>query len=187
LLSNPAGLFSVTRFAADLKSQGIAAGHDSLYEYIAYLEDAFLLQTLPVATDSEKRRQVNPRKVYPADTALIPVYDRSGKPNTGHALETVVFNALRLRGADAGYVKTPDGCEVDFLTRHANGESELLQVCASVDSPETLAREVRALESAAVEYPDARRLILTLESRMPFPAVPAGIEILPAWEWLLAL
>jgi len=210
LLAAPAGLFSVSRFADDCKSQGVAVSRDNLHAYVAHLEDAFLLQTLPVFTASEKRRQVNPRKAYPADTALIPVFDRSGKSNTGHALETVVFNALKLRGADIGYVKTNEGFEVDFFAEHADGSRELLQVCASVDDPETLAREVRALEAAEREMfsplpakksppkkkaspamvtatsaaPVAKR-ILTLESRIPFPAVPEGIEILPAWQWLL--
>jgi hypothetical protein len=28
-------------------------------------------------------------------------------------------------------------------------------------------------------------LILTLESRLPYPEVPRGIEVLPAWDWIL--
>lgn len=186
LLGNAAGMFSVTRFAADLQSQGVAAGRDTLREYLAYLEDAFLLQTLPVASDSIKRRQVNPCKVYPADTGLIPVFTPGAKPNTGHALETVVFNALRLQGAEFGYVKTPEGSEVDFLASRADGSRELIQVCASVDDPATLARETRALEAAKALFPDARCLILTAESRLPFPAVPKEMKIQPAWEWLLS-
>lgn len=185
LLSSPAGLFSVTKFSADLKSQGISVARDHLYEFLAHLEDAFLLHTVPVATDSEKRRQVNPRKAYPADTALIPVFDRSGKPNTGHALETAVFIELQRRRAEIAYVKTPGGYEVDFLARHPDGFENLIQVCASVDDPTTLAREIRALEDAANQYPRARLLLLTLESRLPFPAVPAPLEILPAWQWML--
>lgn len=51
---------------------------------------AFLLCSLDVATDSERRRQVNPCKVYPVDTGLIALFDRSGKSNVGHALETMV-------------------------------------------------------------------------------------------------
>ena len=185
LLSFPAGLFSVTKFAADLKSQGIAVGREHLYEFLSHLEDAFLLQTIPVATDSEKRRQVNPRKVYPADTALIPVFDRSGKPNTGHALETAVFIELQRRRAEVAYVKTPGGFEVDFLARNIDGSEDLIQVCTSVDDPDTLPREVRALQDAAAQHPRARQWLLTLESRLPFPAVPAPIQILPAWQWML--
>ncbi|MBG7607757.1 MAG: ATP-binding protein [Verrucomicrobia bacterium] len=185
LLSSPAGLFSVTKFAADMKSQGIAVGRETLYAYLSHIEDAFLLHTIPVATDSEKRRQVNPRKIYPADTALIPVFDRSGKRNTGHLLETAVFIELQRRQADISYVKTPDGYEVDFLARHPDNSEELIQVCTSIDDPGTLAREVRALQDAANEYPRAKQLILTLESRLPFPAVPPPIQVLPAWQWML--
>lgn len=186
LLSSPAGLFSVTKFSADLKSQGIPVTRDHLYAFLSHLEDAFLLHSIPVATDSEKRRQVNPRKAYPADPALIPVFDRSGKANTGHALETTVFIELQRQRAEVAYVKTAAGFEVDFLARHADGSEALIQVCASVDDPETLAREVRALQDAATEHPRARQLILTAESRTPFPAVPAPIQILPAWQWMLA-
>ncbi|MDH4409292.1 MAG: hypothetical protein QE273_06710 [Verrucomicrobiales bacterium] len=59
-----------TKFAADLRSQGIPAGRETLYEILDHLEDAFLLHALPVATDSEKRKQVNPRKIYPIDHGL---------------------------------------------------------------------------------------------------------------------
>ncbi len=186
LLSSPAGLFSITKFSADLKSQGIAVARDLLYVLLAHLEDAFLLQSVPIATDSEKRRQVNPRKIYPVDTALIPIFDRSGKLNTGHLLETSVFSELQRRQADVAYVKTPANYEVDFLAKYPDGSQELIQVCAAVDDPDTLHREVRALQDAAKEYPNARQRILTLESRLPFPSVPASIEILPAWQWMLS-
>lgn len=185
LLGNPAAMFSVTKFEADLKSQGIAAGRESLYEMLGHLEDAFLLEAIPVATDSEKRRQVNPRKIYPADPALGPVFDRSQKSNLGHALEVAVHNELRRRGAETAYVKTKDGHEVDFLSLAPNGSHSLIQVCADIDDPATLAREVRALRAAADEHPCDRQLILTAESRLPFPESPAPIEILPAWQWML--
>lgn len=186
LLGSPAGQFSVTKFASELKSQGIAAGRETLYELLEHLQDSFLLQAIPIATDSEKRRQVNPRKAYPVDPGLIPVFDRSTRANTGHALEVAVFNELQRRGAEVTYVKTPHDFEVDFLARHAAGGESLIQVSASVDQPETLDREVRALQDAAPRYPQAEQLLLTRESRLPFPEVPSPIRILPAWQWMLA-
>jgi predicted AAA+ superfamily ATPase len=77
LLGNPGSLFSITKFEADLKSQGISVGRETLYEMLDHLEDAFLLRTVQVATDSQKRRQVNPTKPYPADQAFGNVFDRS--------------------------------------------------------------------------------------------------------------
>jgi predicted AAA+ superfamily ATPase len=186
LLGSPAGLFSVSKFFTDLKSQGISVGREMLYEMLDHLADAFLLHTVPVATDSEKRRQTNPRKAYPADPALIPVFDRSGRSNIGHALENAVFIELLRRAAEVAYVKTAAGYEVDFLARAADGRQDLIQVCASVDDAATLAREIRALQDAAREYPGARQLLLVLESRLPSPEVPSPIRILPVWQWMLA-
>ena len=89
------------------------------------------------------------------------------------------------RKCEVGYVKTASGYEVDFLARSPDHEATLIQVCASVDDPDTLAREVRALSEAMVEHPRAAPLILTRESRLPWPAVPNRIRILPAWQWLI--
>ena len=109
LLGNAAGAFSIAKFFADLKSRGVAVGKETLHAFLAHLEDAFLLCTVDIATDSERRRQVNPRKVYPVDTGLIAVFDRSGKANVGHALETAVLHALQRRGAQVHYVRTAAG------------------------------------------------------------------------------
>lgn len=66
-----------------------------------------------------------------------------------------------------------------------DGREEFIQVCASVDDPETLAGEVCALQDAPAEFGKVERVILTAETRLPFPEVPEGIRILPAWKWML--
>lgn len=185
LLSNPTAPFSITQLAADSKSQAIPVGRETLYEYLEHLEDSFVLQTLFVATDSKKRRQVNARKTYPADPGLIPVFAHSSITHTGHALETAVFIELQRRGAAAAYVKTAKAYQVDFLARYDDGREELIQVSSSVDDPKALTREVRALQAAAKEYPNARQLLLTLESSLPYPETPSTIDIMPAWQWML--
>lgn len=186
LLGSPAGLFSVSRLYADLKSQGIAVARETLFEFLGHLEDAFLLHTVAIATDSEKQRQVNARKGYPADPALIPVFDRSGKANFGHALETAVCIELLRRGYEVAYVRTPSGYEVDFLARGRDGSQMLVQVCASIDDVETREREVRALLDARSTYPDASLTLLVMESRLPSPEVPSPIRLRTAWEWVLS-
>ena len=158
---------------------------ETVHDLLAHLEDACVLQSVPVATDSEKRRNVNPRKCYPVDTAFIHAFDRSGRPNTGHALESAVFVELMRRKYEVGDVRTTSGCEVDFLARSLTTEALLVPVCDSVDDLATLEREVRALQEARREHPRAQPLILTLESRLPQPPVPKPIRVLPAWQWML--
>ena len=85
----------------------------------------------------------NPRKAFRIDAGLIPVSDRSGRTNLGHALETTVALELLRRGAEIAYVRTAENLEVDFLARSTDGREQLIQVCADLDSPETREREVR--------------------------------------------
>ncbi len=186
LLGNPAGLFSVQKFWADLKSQHIPVSRETLHEMLAALEDAFLLHTVAIATDSEKRRHVNPRKVYPADPTLIRVFDRSGRSQTGHALESLVLVELLRRRYEVAYVRTQSGGEVDFLARNREGRSWLIQVCADLADPDTLTREVRAMQDALMEHPRATPLLLVLESRLLQPEVPKPIRVRSVWEWMLA-
>lgn len=184
LLGNAAGSFSINKFYADLKSRGVAVGKDTLHSYLAHLEDAFLLSSLDLATDSARRRQVNPRKVYPVDTGLMALFDRSGKANVGHALETAVLHELQRRGAQVNYVRTPAGFEVDFYARGPDGDEALIQVCADLDSPDTLAREVRALQDAATIWPDATLQLIAFNQ--PKGVLPPEIQLHIASDWLLA-
>ena len=62
---------------------------------------------------------VNPRKSYPVDPGLIPIYERTGRPNLGHALETAVLVELERRGYQTAYVRTRGGLEVDFIAKVA--------------------------------------------------------------------
>jgi len=56
----PGVLCSVSKLYADFKSRGIGVSKETLLRYLEHFEDAFLLFTLPLAAESERRRQVNP-------------------------------------------------------------------------------------------------------------------------------
>lgn len=127
---------------------------------------------------------VNPRKVYPINLGLIPVFDRSGKANLGHALETCVLLELERRGTAVSYVRTAGGLEVDFLARSPNGGEELIQVCSDLETPATRAREVRALLAAAAEHPRAALHLIALEPEAA-PELPAAVAFHCASAWLL--
>lgn len=185
-LRNPAGSFSAHRLHLDLRAQGHGVGKDVVHAMLGHLIDAFLVSAVPLATDSERQRNSNPRKMYPADPGLIKAFDASGRSHIGHALETAVLNELERRGAEVGYIKTREGYEVDFLARHPAAGEELIQVCADLSSAETRDRELRALASAALGHAHARRLILVLDRDALVRVDTSAGEAQPAYEWLLA-
>ena len=185
LLGNAGGLFSVEKFHGALKSQGIAIARDTVHQFLGYLEDCFLVRVVWMESSSERQRMVNPRKAYPVDPGLIPVFDRTGRANIGHALETAVLIELERRRSEVTYVRTVQGYEVDFLSRDADGGRELIQICADASDPATAERELRALAAAGEQFPDAGMRLLTLTRDGIPDMVPDGVVAQPAWIWML--
>ena len=185
LLGNPASLFSVQKFYDALKSQGVTVGKNTLHEYLAHLEDAFLVRTVSLHSASERQRMVNPRKAYPVDPGIIPLYERSGRLNLGRALETAILLELERRGYETGYVRTGEGYEVDFHAAAPHQKTLLIQVAADVTDASVWERETRALVSAASSYPDTVPLLLTYDAVPPREPLPPPVRWLPASAWLL--
>jgi len=185
LLGAAAGSFSINKFYNDLRSQSIPVAKDTLHEYLGYLEDAFLIRTVSLFTGSERRRMVNPRKVYPIDPALIPMFDQSGRANIGHALETCIMLELERRGAELSYVRNETGSEVDFIARFADGRRELIQVCADMEAQGVRDRQLRGLADAITSHRNATAHLIVLRPERP-GNLPDSIHWQAASDWLLS-
>jgi len=185
LLASPAGRFSVSKLFNDLKSQGMRVGKDTLYEYLAHLEDSFLLFTVAVASPSVRARQVNPRKCYPIDPALAAAVSLQASGDLGHLLETAVYRELRRRGRSLAYLTTHSGYEVDFLAEDLRGSRDLVQVCASLGDPATRQRELRALAEGMRETSCERGTLVTMREEGSLDVAGRPVRIVPAWRWLL--
>lgn len=187
LLANPAAPFTVNRFYNDLKSRGIPSSKDLLHALLAHIEDTFLVRLVTISTASERVRQTNPKKIYPVDHGLIHAFDRTGRPNTGHALETVILIELERRGYTCHYLHTAEGFEIDFVARPPVGPELLIQVCTDLTDTRTRERELRAIASARKQRPDAECLLLSQTATGASAArkdAPPHTRILPAWQWL---
>src|SRR5690606_38308194 len=177
--------FSMKKLYDSLRSQGVPVAKDTLYDYLDHLEDAFLVRTVSMRSTSERQRMANPRKAYPVDPGLIPLYERTGREHRGRALETVVLLELERRGYTVEWARTDEGWEVDFHAERAGEPPLLIQVCLDAAGDATWEREVRALASAARAHPDANALLITLDASPPSHDLPPPIRWLPAARWLL--
>jgi predicted AAA+ superfamily ATPase len=184
-LRNPGGATSLHRIVRDLGSQGLGIGNETAHELFDHLLDSFLIATTSLSTESERQRNSNPRKVYPADVALIRAFDATGRANLGHALETVVFNELLRRGGNVSYMKTPGGFEIDFHVHWADGREELIQVCADPTDATVLERELRALADADVGKRRVTRRLLVATHDLAPPDPPDSVRVRSTCEWLL--
>ncbi|MBI2900435.1 MAG: ATP-binding protein [Planctomycetes bacterium] len=157
--------------------------------YVGFLEEAYLI--LPARPFAFKfREQIRQaRKVYTIDNAMTLALSTKATQDRGALLENLVFQELRRRDLDVFTWTQPDHA-VDFLIREDRRVAQLVQVCAAFDSPETVAREYRALHKAAKIARCKDLLLLTPDGAAP-PArfVPRGpkVRVEPLWRWLLGL
>jgi predicted AAA+ superfamily ATPase len=172
---------SVNRIFIEAKSNGLHCSKNTVHEYLGYLEDAYMVESMFIETASERRRMTNPRKVYAIDPGLVNAFvGQSGGWGLGRALEDAVFVELRRRGCTPSYVMSKNGFEIDFSFMDESGEQILMQVCSKLDEKSVLERETRAL---AADTREARRLMLTLHEEKNITRDGLEIEVLPAWKW----
>jgi uncharacterized protein len=151
LIKNAATPFSVNKFFTDLKSQGFSVGNATIYEYLNYIEDAYLAFSVPLYSDSIRKIQSNPKKIYIIDPGLINAYLLSHNTNMGHLFENLIYLDLRRKDHEIYYYLTAERYEIDFLTKDIYGKLHLFQVVWDASDPVTMQREKRALAAAEAE------------------------------------
>jgi predicted AAA+ superfamily ATPase len=143
--------FSPNKFYNDLKSKGFKVSKDTIYNYIQYIEDAFLSFSVPLYSESLRKTQVNRKKIYTVDSGLVNAYAMSFSNNFGRMFENLIYLDLRRAGDDIYYYQTKEGYSIDFYTRDLKGAFHLYQVVWDTNDQQTLARETRALQAAEQE------------------------------------
>ncbi|MBI3820294.1 MAG: ATP-binding protein [Planctomycetes bacterium] len=184
LVHAPATLFSMNKIFNDLRSQGLSVGKDSLHAYLTYFEDAFLLFSVNLASTSERRRMVNPRKCYLVDHGLARAASFEADRDIGHLLENIVYVELRRRFAKIEYYITNSGHEVDFLAEDLLGNRSVIQASADISKAPTRDREVRALDEAMRECRLRESVLVTLREEELITVGSGRIRVVPAWRWL---
>ncbi len=159
LLKNVATPFSINKFYNDSKSQGHKVAKDTLYSYLGYLEDAFLIFSVPIFSESLRQVQSNPKKIYAIDTGLVVANTFNLSDNLGKLFENQVYLTLRRQGKKIFYYQTSSGYEIDFVTQDKEGKHEFIQVAWEITDPATREREERAIRQAESELGFSGRIL----------------------------
>lgn len=151
LIKNVSAPFSINKFYNDVKSQGHRIGKDTLYQYMEYIEDVFLAFSVPLFSESVRKIQANPKKIYIVDNGLVKANSLALSSNFGPLFENQIYLDLRRQGKKIGYYLTKDGLEVDFIIENLDGSLEMLQAVWDMSDKKTIEREKKALEQAEKE------------------------------------
>jgi hypothetical protein len=175
---NTANLINVSKLHRDLKSLGMSASKNTLFEYLGYLEDAFLIFPLPLAAESLRRQAHNPKKLHVIDPGLISAFKANPGRDVGHKLETAVFLEMRRRRKDLYY--HADGGEIDLCD---GSGTMFINTCWSLVEAETIEREAAQMALGRRLWPDADGRLLFHEYN-PGQATSQIAGAQPAWRFL---
>jgi len=166
--------------------RGIHCSGNSLYLYLEYMREAFMLETVEFYSPSERVRHRNPRKVYCVDWALAHAIAPGSGIDPTRRLENLVYVELRRREYEVSYFRTRAGYEVDFVaTPRSGGDPLLVQVAWSIEKPDVRGREVRALRDSMPFLGTEEAVVVTHDEETSINTDAGPVRVIPAWKWLL--
>jgi predicted AAA+ superfamily ATPase len=174
LLANTGLPFSLQSLAKNLAITSVTR----VSQYVAFLQDAYLLFAVPKFSMSFKQRVVAPPKYYAIDNGLRRASSPQLTPDKGRRLENAVALELLRRKMEPCYAAEKDAWECDFIT----GDTAW-QVCWQL-TEKNRPREIQGLLKARAQTQAKRLVILTLDQKQTLSQDGETIEILPTWEWL---
>jgi hypothetical protein len=187
LVNNVAGSHSVNSLTGYLKALNHKVSKAFVGECLEWFEDAFFLFAVKLWDASLARQNVNAKKVYCIDHALVVSVASGILLNSGHLLEDLVFVHLRRKTDRIHYYRTHSGREVDFIWQDGSGKRHLVEVCESlVARPETQRPEIAALTEAMQEMKLAEATVVTRNEAQDIETPAGRIAVLPAWRFLLS-
>ncbi len=177
LLSNIGNLLSANK----LKGMFGIKSTTTLLDYFSYLQDAYLLEFVPLYDYSVKKQLRNPQKIYATDLGIYHQNKIVFSPNEGHILENMVYLHLRRQRKEIFYFKGKGEC--DFVCTERGLPKELYQVCTELNGL-NLEREVNGLFEAMRNFNTKEAYIITQNQSDSFKKDGLTIKVMPAWQWM---
>jgi len=176
---NTASMVNVSKLHRDFKSLGFSVSKNTLFDYLSFLEDSYLIFLLPKQDESLRKQAHNPRKLHVIDPGLVAAFHANPERDIGRKLETVVFLEMRRKRQDLYYFA--NGSEVDLC----DGEGTLfIDTCWSLTDPDTIRRKAASMDFARRRWPRAQSHLLYHEYKPGIHLNIPGTE--QAWRFLLS-
>lgn len=150
--------FSATSIRKYLKSKNIKVSNSTLYTYLSYLQEVFLIKSTQTYDIKAKRKLDRQDKYYLTDLGLGQIRDQLDHTQIGDYLKNVVYNNLLIAGytVSAGKIK---GSEVDFIA--INGKEKIyVQVAHLLIDDNVVEKKFAPLKDISDNHP---KYVLSLD------------------------
>lgn len=177
VIENMGNTFSASSISSFLKSENRKVSIESIYNYLRWLEHAFIIFPCERYDMQGKSVLKTQEKYYLADVSFRYALFGYNRKMLDGVMENIVYLELRRRGYDV-YVGKNNTKEIDFIAIHKD-EKIYVQVCVQI--PENSNREVGNLMEIRDHYP---KYVVTLNEMDV--GIENGIRIVHLRDFLLA-
>ena len=177
VIENMGKTFSASSISNFLKSENRKVSIESIYNYLRWLEQAFIIFPCERYDMQGKSVLKTQEKYYLADVSFRYALFGYNRKMLDGVMENIVYLELRRRGYDV-YVGKNNTKEIDFIAIHKD-EKIYVQVCVQI--PENSNREVGNLMEIRDHYP---KYVVTLNEMDV--GIENGIRIVHLRDFLLA-
>lgn len=178
LLSNIAKPVSASNLTKLFAIKSVSA----LLDYFGFLENAYIVQFLPMFSYSLKKQIRNPRKVYSIDLGLFTENSIVFSDENGRRIENAVYLHLRTEHRELYYFHEKKEC--DFVVFEKGKPKELIQVCYDLTA-DNLERETSGLLAAMDYFNMSLGKIVTLKQKDSFKKDGKKIDVVPLNQFLM--
>lgn len=154
---------------------------NTVKSYINYLENSYMVFTIPKYDFSLKKQIYAPKKVYVIDSAFINLISFKFSRDRGKLLENLVFLELKRKNREIYYHR--DRKECDFIVIENKKPLEAIRVSTVLN--DNREREYGGLFEALEAYGLDSGLILTEAEELEETVRGKKIMVRPIWKWLL--
>ena len=177
VIENMGKTFSASSISNFLKSENRKVSIESIYNYLRWLEQAFIIFPCERYDMQGKSVLKTQEKYYLADVSFRYALFGYNRKMLDGVMENIVYLELRRRGYDV-YVGKNNTKEIDFIAIHKD-EKIYVQVCVQI--PENSNRELGNLMEIRDHYP---KYVVTLNEMDV--GIENGIRIVHLRDFLLA-
>ena len=182
-LTNPLKLANT--FKSNNKNTSIT--DKTIYNYLNYLEDAFLIESTKRYDVKGKKYIETPKKYYFTDIGIRNSFLNFRQQEENHLMENIIYIELKRRGfsVDVGVVEVRDKSgqkklEIDFVANRGNNRY-YIQSALTIDSKEKREQEERSL----INTNDFFRKIIIVKDNIKRWRDEKGIVIMGIVDFLL--
>lgn len=182
-LTNPLKLYNT--FVSKDKTTTIT--DKTIYSYLNYLEDAFIIEKSLRYDIKGKKYIETPYKYYFTDMGIRNAFINFRQTEENHLMENVIYNELKRRGfnVDVGVVEVREKSsrkklEIDFIVNKGY-DKYYIQSALNIDKEEKQEQEIRPL----VNVNDFFKKIVIVGSDIPKYKTEDGILIMGIYDFLL--